>query len=348
MKNKIIVVGSLPFPTGGVTSFLERFFYEFYDHIEFFIDYIPSTNKKITSVKVKKIKVLFLFIISLFPIYTRKTFFFNFSTPKSLILLAFMPKFNRRFCILLHNGDLNLSKNYFLALLQKRAIKRIELVFSLSDLQTQFYEMFSYPLNLQKVSSYLRPRDLDIVTENSTTSSIQLFFNEAKHSDKKIIMMNGYLKSYYNFVFAYEFAMKHNYKLCIFCYGPIFETDLFEFLRSKRSDDFYFHHGDLEQETFNLYLSLSDIYFRPNKVDSFGISCADAVFFGTKAIASDVCSRAPGVLTFPINALSDELILNLLNTEENMNEEFNGFIKSNYLKLSEGLLLNETNTSRYG
>jgi glycosyltransferase involved in cell wall biosynthesis len=346
MKNKIIIIGSLPFPTGGVTSFLERFFYEFYEHIELFIDYIPSDKKKISSDKVKKVKVFFLFFLSFLPFYKRTTVFFNFSTPKSLILLTFMPKYNRRFCLLLHNGDLNISKNYFLSLLQKKAINRIDLVFSLSELQTLFYKKYSKSPKIKNVSSYLRPRDVS--TENIKPSPIQQFLHKAKYSNKKVIMMNGYLKSYYNFIFAYEFAEKYNYKLCIFSYGPIFEPELLEFLCSKRNEDFYFHHGDLEQETFNLYLSLSDIYFRPNEVDSFGISCADAVFYGTKAIASDVCSRAPGVLTFPIKTLNSETILDLLNIEEEVNEEFNVFVDSNYLKLSEGLLLNETNPTRHG
>lgn len=55
----------------------------------------------------------------------------------------------------------------------------------------------------------------------------------------------------------------------------------------------------LELPAFLELLSAADVYLRPTAVDSFGIAVADAIQQGTPVIASDVCPRYPGAITYP-------------------------------------------------
>ena len=42
----------------------------------------------------------------------------------------------------------------------------------------------------------------------------------------------------------------------------------------------------------------ADLMVRPTYSDGFGVSVAEAIYFGCPALASDVCERAPGAITF--------------------------------------------------
>ncbi|HEU4610080.1 MAG TPA: glycosyltransferase, partial [Chitinophagaceae bacterium] len=58
------------------------------------------------------------------------------------------------------------------------------------------------------------------------------------------------------------------------------------------SDHVFFVHGKPLAEA----LSFADCFIRPSRIDSFGISIAEAIHAGIPAIASDVCRRAPGTI----------------------------------------------------
>ena len=48
-----------------------------------------------------------------------------------------------------------------------------------------------------------------------------------------------------------------------------------------------------------------DLFLRPTNTDGFGISLAEAIHFGTLAIASDVCPRPEGTILFKNRDFND-------------------------------------------
>jgi len=62
----------------------------------------------------------------------------------------------------------------------------------------------------------------------------------------------------------------------------------------------------------------ADLFVRPTSTDSFGISVAEAISMGIPAIASDVCERAKGTITFQ-SRNTKEFITKIENTLGNKN-----------------------------
>src|SRR5258705_11324048 len=58
-----------------------------------------------------------------------------------------------------------------------------------------------------------------------------------------------------------------------------------------------FHFMTHQQELWPLF-RLADLMVRPTYSDGFGLSVAEALHVGCPAVASDVCIRAPGAVTF--------------------------------------------------
>lgn len=67
-------------------------------------------------------------------------------------------------------------------------------------------------------------------------------------------------------------------------------------------DNVYFLLG--KAEMWPLF-KMVDAFVRPTRLDSYGVSVAEAVYFGCPAIASDVCERPPGAITFRAGDVDD-------------------------------------------
>lgn len=52
-------------------------------------------------------------------------------------------------------------------------------------------------------------------------------------------------------------------------------------------------------------LKKCDLFVRPTNIDDFGVSVAEAIYFGIPAIASDVCQRAKGAILFKSRNMED-------------------------------------------
>jgi glycosyltransferase involved in cell wall biosynthesis len=96
--------------------------------------------------------------------------------------------------------------------------------------------------------------------------------------------------------------LKNNYpnvKL-LFALAKIGDQNYFQKIREKIeqlqcTDQIYFLTG--QKELWPL-LKDADLFVRPTLSDSFGISVAEALLFGTPAIASDTCIRQKGTILF--------------------------------------------------
>jgi len=76
-----------------------------------------------------------------------------------------------------------------------------------------------------------------------------------------------------------------------------------ESLQEKEiSDNLFFLTG--QQELWPIF-KRADLMVRPTSTDGFGISVAEALYFGCSAVASDVCERADGTIIFESRNMDD-------------------------------------------
>ena len=114
-----------------------------------------------------------------------------------------------------------------------------------------------------------------------------------------IITLSGFALPEYGYKLFFE-AMRafpmNQLLVCICVYGEN-SNQIYEYVPPSVADQVVVL-KQLTEHAFSEILRLSDLYVRPNLVDSFGIAVADAIGLGTTVIASDVCERAPGAILF--------------------------------------------------
>ncbi len=292
LNRKTIVIGGLPHPIGGVTTFLSRLSKAYSDFIVEFIDLYPHENKVIpaklnntyTLIKRKPFTVL---IILYFQVkYKNHDFFFNFSTTKSLLFFTALPKFRNTWSLMLHHGDLSSSRS---KLLLNYILSKFDTIYVISHKQEEFFKTINSSLPLVKKTSYVPATLVDI----SNFKKKPLI--EAKKNSFKILIGSGFPRSLYQHDLLIDIINTNtNTYLFLFLYGEGDLKDELININHPRVTVFL----DENEDVFNYYLSEADLYIRPTLEDSFGIACADAIEFGVPVIASDVCNRYNGVYTY--------------------------------------------------
>lgn len=295
MGNKVTIIGSIPKPIGGVSSFCYRAvqgelsglysdIYDLYPHKEKCKVKINFFCPQYTSFIYK-----FFWLWIKLAFKANKVVHFNFSSTRALFLLALQPKFGRKWVLTLHNGNLR-SRSSFTKLLHKLVLRRIDKIITLSNKQEVYYSSLGFQ-NTHNIDSYLPPT----VDFQETSSQIIPF------GFKQTVLGSGYCLDFYRLDFLETFALKHpDIQVLIVLYGNSDELILNRLKANSNKLDNLTLVEPMEESNFLSLLSKVDLYMRPNDVDSFGIACADAITLGTKVIASDVCKRFQGVTTFTV------------------------------------------------
>ncbi|HCH6133934.1 TPA: glycosyltransferase [Vibrio parahaemolyticus] len=308
-KNKIQIVGAIPDPIGGVSTFIYRLSYMLSktDINHSIIDLYPSDKKlKIPSrMYVAPRKFLFSRVSFLKRKISKSPdniVFYNFSSIKSLFIFVFIKKHEEHWVLMLHNGDLHFSKKMTILwkYIYRLIVKKIDKVLYISERQRDFYlkELKLDSDTLESVKSYI---PASVVCEKEET--------ELCKGLKNIILANGYIKSLYNFEFLIKLARKYqDYNIVIVTYGEA-EPGYHDYIMNLCDglDNIHF----LEQVSpvaFVSLLSRSCLYARPNHIDSFGIAVADAISLGVPVVASNVCERTRGAIIFDPNDFDDFLV----------------------------------------
>jgi glycosyltransferase involved in cell wall biosynthesis len=86
----------------------------------------------------------------------------------------------------------------------------------------------------------------------------------------------------------------------VFALAEVGDVAYFEKMKSRIEklgveDNFFFLTG--QRELWPLFRR-ADLMVRPTCSDAYGVSVAEALHLGCPAVASDVCQRTPGTLTF--------------------------------------------------
>lgn len=125
-------------------------------------------------------------------------------------------------------------------------------------------------------------------SKDSPTENKKIFMNIWRLQDKSYIQQYG-IDFFYKL--AKEFP-QHQFELYI---GSNKNIDLLYGLQKQlETDNIVIHIGRNLVE----FLGQCDYFIRPNRVDAFGISIQEALDLGVPAIASNVCTRAPGAILF--------------------------------------------------
>lgn len=289
MHKSIAVVGGVPNPIGGVTTFVRRLIVR-EQGVTHLFDLYPSGVKMVPNAFVgnfichsrKLLTVLRLFIFCLQGKVS--VLHFNFSTPRSLLLLAVLPKINAKWFLMLHHGDLEGGINPFVKWVLS---SRVDAVLCLNARQAAWYSRFVEAEKIKMANSYVEP-----FAVNPDFEFVQRVSGIVR-SAKKVIVCSGYPTEIYNHLMAISVMGERQEDVLLCClYGPggLREQIVSHACRFKNVHIM----ESLSEDNFNYLLSIADLYLRVNTEDSFGIAVADAINFGVRVIATAVCERYAG------------------------------------------------------
>jgi len=298
-KPRVLLIGGLPRPSGGVTVFLGRLVNQLAEDVAFHVLDIHQGEKEPTKAvshriapKNRLLKSIWLFLNIVF--FRGDIVHFNFSQCHALLALVFIPKFNRRFFMTLHNGcqvERWASLGWCKRALVKLAAGKIDIAFSLCDNHDDFYRLLNLPLErLVHTKSQIPPPAITALPVDDAHEALR---SKCDH----ILVSSGHVNRSYNYEFLIEYVnARPSVGGILFLYGEAQDLTYLKQLQSAADKSrviFYFHQ---DEKTFLSALAYSDAYLRPTHVDSWGIAVADSISLGVPAIASDVCERSEGAI----------------------------------------------------
>lgn len=314
-KPRVLLIGGLPRPSGGVTVFLGRLVNQIGHDVDFHVLDIHAGEKEPTLAKTLKVAPRNPWLRALWMVWKICTFrgdivHFNYSGCHALVALALLPKLGRRFFVTLHNGSqisiLEKLPDWKISLVQRGA-KKINIAFSLCDDHAQLYR------RLQVEEDRLIHTKSQIPAGNVEPSFVDERHANLRKRFKHLVISSGHVNRTYNFEFLVRYVNEHaDCAGMLFFYGEhideVYLAELRALMRDQERFAIYFHQSEA---TFLGAMATSDAYLRPTHVDSWGIAVADAVAMGIPAVASDVCERASGsIKCISVDYISFARILN--------------------------------------
>ena len=290
---KRIIIGGIPEPIGGVTTYLRRLLHRDSDQIERLLDIYPGEKEPVREDCREKVVELGGKVQLLKWLWTHlkdqmgKEIFVNFSTPRALPMSLLFPKVKgARWALMLHHGTLT-AQGALMRQAVRWALMRFDVVLSLSETQTTFYREIGTPAErIVAGSSYCEPADH--VDDPEALAEL----GRIRDSYRKVVVMSGFPKALYNLKMGVE-AMAaledDDCALCLFIYGP---GDLRAPLKAlAAAHPWLFVFDGRSERYFNTFLRHCDLLMRLTTTESFGISVWDADYWGRNIIATDVCER---------------------------------------------------------
>lgn len=293
MSMKRIVIGGIPAPIGGVTTYLRRLLHRDNERISYLIDFYPGLKEPVKEDCRRKVihtggKLgLIFWLWSHRSEQTGHEVFFNFSTPRGLIVSLLAPRVQgTRWALMLHHGKLQ-ACGWLWRFLLRRALSRFDEIQSLSEEQTLFYlDLGADKRRIVVGSSYCEP--VDHIDDPKALDEI----TKIKAQFGRLIVMSGFPKALYNFqrgIDAIATVDRTEVALCLFIYGP---GELRQQLHRQAGQIPWVFLFDCESERyFNTFLRNSDVFLRLTDVESFGISVWDAQYWGLKIVATSSANR---------------------------------------------------------
>ena len=140
-----IIIGGVPGPIGGVTSYLRRLLYHENSQIDWLLDIYPGEKEPLrddVSHKVLQLGSKLALVKWLW--FNRekqinREVYFNFSRPRALLLTLLVPKvIGARWSLMLHHGELNIDGTVIEKFV-RLAASRMDEIHYLSSNQKEYY-----------------------------------------------------------------------------------------------------------------------------------------------------------------------------------------------------------------
>lgn len=304
------MVGGVPRPVGGVTTFVRRYVCQKGEEIAAIIDIYPENKEPLPTGCKEKLLIVNGALGLIFWSYfsrsatTDTSVFFNFSRPRACILLLLLRKRHREpWSLMLHHGSL-VASSQLTRILFGMSMRRVDLVRFISPLQYDFYRSIGVEADkLVNDTSYYPP--LDHIDNRDATLEIQ----GIQSRFKKFALISGFPDRLYNIDLAVQSfldAAPRDVVLCVFIYGPgALRDQIVQFGEDAENIRVY---DNKSEGYFNTFLKSSDLFFRLTRTDSVGIAVWDAEHWKVPIIASDVCERPKRANLVRLNRCPEELI----------------------------------------
>lgn len=301
------IVGGIPAPIGGITSFLLSLIRAHPAVVAGLVDLYPG--EKVEAPVTGQVapwpgRLKYAWLIWMLIRLRRHPLFINMSTTRSLPFysLALLGRSAPTYLVL-HHGNLEsgITSGKWGRALTRWLLKPFWRIGCLSRRQHDFFVGVGIRSDrLVMIEPAVKPPPDPTPTAHAPLLASCLQW--IKSGDTPLIIGSGYAESYYNHNWGLRaldspvLAGQARYLLC--CYGP--DTEHLAELRAQFAGrtDARLVYG-LGPDEFSTLLRAGSVYIRPSEVDSFGLATVEARDAGLTVIASDACDRAPGVTTFP-------------------------------------------------
>ncbi len=300
-SERFVVVGGIPEPEGGVTTYIYRLARRDSGRVEKVFDLYQGSEKKdispVEHVNPKRLPLLHLF---LFLLGNREDVYFNFSGVLGLVVLVLLPKRpGVKWFLTLHNGAVGerLARSRLLHWLARVGAGYIDQMGFLSEEQKKaYYSLGLTEERLLRVSSFIPTdsRDIAPLDANRFPEVAWCLENEVPY-----FLISGYPTLIYQhqevlqlFQSLWEEGLQA--RLFAFWYGD--DSDgILEALKQafQGCEKAHFYWG-VDSDSFLSVMSSASGYIRMNTVDSFGVAVAEAVTADVPVIATNVCARYEG------------------------------------------------------
>ncbi len=315
-EHKVILVGPLPPPIGGVSSHIAGLasFLTSRNIDCAVIDGYPEEKEKITIPHAEHIvfKGPWRFVKILSHLFLRECrlpgiVHLHFSNGIGRLLafcvVLFHPKM--KIYLTLHNGDQEkLFKNasWALRLFSENIIRRMDRVFALSSEQERFY--LSIGMSPARISQWPPIVTWLVKGDDSLLPHwLKVLLPIESGGHETILLTSGYPQKDYQFEqclrLLNEIPKTIPVKLLISLYGKAENRTYEAELRQRlQKDPRVIVLEPLPHEGFIALLSKASLYLRPSSVDSFGLAITESLNQGVPCLASNVCNRDPRCITF--------------------------------------------------
>tara|TARA_R110001592_G_scaffold308761_1_gene582757 strand:- start:2303 stop:3337 length:1035 start_codon:yes stop_codon:yes gene_type:complete len=297
-KPKVLLIGGLPRPSGGVTVFLGRLVNRLGEKISFHVLDIHQGQKEpsraVTHRIVPRSKLLKSpWLIWHIVFFRGDIIHFNYSGCHALIALAMLPKLNRRFYLTLHNGsqvEKLESFGWIRATLVRLGIKKVDVAFSLCSNHDELYRRLRFQSEIVKTKTQIPPPDI-------SPAPVDVQHSNLRASCRHVLVSSGHVNRTYNFEFLVRFVTERpTVGGILFLYGDQGDLEYLRELQNASDPSRFVFYFNKDETTFLSALKYSEAYVRPTHVDSWGIAVADSLSLGIPAIASNVCERSQGAV----------------------------------------------------
>lgn len=297
---KHYIIGSCPPPLGGISVYIYRYKRK-----------LESEGESVEVIDTSRMshakRMLNMIRLMLIP----ENFYIQFNSYDFPMMIAMLMRPFPAKITFYHHGHGILDRVSTLKrMIFKRFLKRVDECLYVGPHLPDFYRKQGFVPDSNKMrvqSAFLPPPPEDEQAIWQTYDQPTLKFIDLH---QPLIVANAFKLVFYNGVELYGLDMcidliaklkkLHPDVGLIFALAEIGDNNYFDTMRARMdeleiSDNIHFIMG--QKELWPMFKK-ADLMVRPTCVDGYGISIAEALYFGCPAVASNVCSRADGAIIF--------------------------------------------------